>query len=58
MGWNSWNTFACNINEQIFKDMADKIIELGLDKLGYNYVNLDDCWQAVNRTKDGHVIVD
>lgn len=58
MGWNSWNTFACNINEQIVKDMADKIQELGLDKLGYKYVNLDDCWQAVDRAEDGHVVVD
>lgn len=44
MGWNSWNTFACDINEKIIREMADKIIELGLDKLGYRYVNIDDCW--------------
>lgn len=38
--------------------MADKIVELGLDKLGYNYVNLDDCWQSEGRDSQGHVIVD
>jgi alpha-galactosidase len=37
---------------------ADKIVELGLDKLGYKYVNLDDCWQSTNRTADGHIIID
>lgn len=26
--------------------------------MGYEYVNLDDCWQQVNRTADGHVQVD
>ena len=44
MGWNSWNKFACNINETLIKDTADQIIALGLDKLGYVYVNIDDCW--------------
>lgn len=31
---------------------------MGLDKIGYNYVNLDDCWMKTERTKDGHFIVD
>jgi hypothetical protein len=31
---------------------------LGLDKLGYEYVNLDDCWMLEERTADGHFIVD
>lgn len=25
----------------------------GLSELGYNYVNIDDCWMAPNRTRDG-----
>ncbi len=49
MGWNSWNKFACNINENLIKQTADKIVEMGLDKLGYKYVNIDDCWNAVER---------
>lgn len=28
---------------------------MGLDKLGYNHVNLDDCWMQEERTADGHV---
>ena len=42
MGWNSWNAFGTGNNEQLTKIMADKIVELGLDKLGYKYVVLDD----------------
>ncbi len=30
MGWNSWNKFACKINETIIKNTADKVQELGL----------------------------
>jgi alpha-galactosidase len=31
MGWNSWNKFACNINETLIRQTADKIVEMGLD---------------------------
>lgn len=46
MGWNSWNKFACDVNEDVIKQTADAIISLGLDKLGYVYVNIDDCWSS------------
>ena len=28
MGWNSWNKFACNVNEQIVRDTADAMVAL------------------------------
>ncbi len=42
MGWNSWNAFGSNNTEALTKVMADKIVELGLDKFGYEYIVLDD----------------
>ena len=42
MGWNSWNAFGSSNTEALTKTMADKFIELGLDKLGYKYIVLDD----------------
>lgn len=42
MGWNSWNAFGTGNNEELTRAMADKMIELGLDKLGYKYLVLDD----------------
>ena len=42
MGWNSWNAFGSGNTEALTKVMADKLVELGLDKLGYKYVVLDD----------------
>ncbi|KAI5791901.1 alpha-galactosidase [Geopyxis carbonaria] len=44
MGFNSWNGFKCDINETVFLTAASKMVELGLADLGYEYVNIDDCW--------------
>ena len=46
MGWNSWNTFACNVNEQLIRDMADAMVANGMKDAGYIYVNIDDCWHG------------
>ena len=40
MGWNSWNKFGCGISEELIKATADQVIEMGLDKIGYNHVIL------------------
>jgi len=53
MGWNSWNKFACDIDEDLIKQTADALVDSGLAKLGYNFVNLDDCWQASTRDENG-----
>jgi alpha-galactosidase len=45
MGWNSWNTFGCNnLNETLIKGIADIFVSSGMKDVGYQYVNLDDCW--------------
>lgn len=49
MGWNSWNTFASDIHADLVKETADKFIELGLDKAGYRYIVIDDCWAKRDR---------
>lgn len=46
MGWNSWNKFACNIDETIIREIADTMVETGLRDMGYTYLNLDDCWHG------------
>ncbi|BCJ33758.1 alpha-galactosidase [Actinocatenispora thailandica] len=60
MGFNDWAGFECNdaMNEQLFVDTADEIVRLGLDKLGYHYVNIDDCWMQHDRDADGHLQID
>ncbi len=44
MGWNSWNTFQCSLNEQLIRGVADTFVSSGMAAAGYQYVNLDDCW--------------
>ncbi|MCB0636097.1 MAG: glycoside hydrolase family 27 protein [Lewinella sp.] len=58
MGWNSWNTFATDINEQLVRDIADAFVELGLRDAGYEYIVLDDGWMARERDAHGQLIAD
>ncbi|MEO5910774.1 MAG: glycoside hydrolase family 27 protein [Pelobium sp.] len=46
MGWNSWNKFACNIDEKLIREIADDIVKSGMKDAGYTYINLDDCWHG------------
>ena len=57
MGWNTWNKFACNINQTLIKKSIDEFINSGLVEAGYKYINLDDCWQK-NRSRDGIILPD
>lgn len=61
MGWNSWNAFHCEaeLRETVVQDIAHAMVDLGLADLGYEYVNLDDCWQSMLRNvTTGTVIED
>ncbi|CAL5404736.1 unnamed protein product [Camellia sinensis] len=58
MGWNSWNFFACNINETVIKETADALVSTGLADLGYVYVNIDDCWSALKRNSEDQLVPD
>lgn len=59
MGWLNWERFVCNldcanfpndcIQSQLFKDMGAQLRERGFDRLGYKYVNIDDCWSEMAR---------
>ena len=40
------NKFGCNIYEKLIIDTIDALNSSGLAELGYNYINLDDCWQS------------
>ena len=46
MGWNSWNTFACNVDENMIRAMADAMVSSGMKDAGYVYINIDDCWHG------------
>jgi alpha-galactosidase len=46
MGWNSWNRFAANIDEELIRATADAMTTNGMRDAGYVYVNIDDCWHG------------
>jgi hypothetical protein len=46
MGWNSWNNFGCNPSEDLIKKTADAMVSSGMAAVGYQYVNIDDCWMS------------
>jgi alpha-galactosidase len=54
MGWNSWNKFQDKINEQLIREIADAMATNGMKDAGYQYVNLDDCWQG-KRDAEGFI---
>jgi hypothetical protein len=55
MGWNSWNAFRTEINEDKVMGAAQKLVDSGLSRLGYVYVNIDDGWWLKRRAKDGRM---
>ena len=57
MGLNSWNAFHCNVDERKMRAMADALVSTGLKKAGYEFVNIDDCWQ-VERSPNGSINAD
>ena len=57
MGWNSWNKFACNVNEKLVRGAADAMASSGMGDAGYTYIVIDDCWQG-ERDSAGNIQAD
>ncbi|XP_023332001.1 alpha-galactosidase [Eurytemora carolleeae] len=59
MGWTSWNTFFEFNSESKMISQAEAILDLGLDKVGYNILTIDDFWQLPSRDNEtGRMIPD
>ncbi|KAF8167401.1 glycoside hydrolase family 27 protein [Crassisporium funariophilum] len=58
MGFNTWNRFACSINETLIRNTATQMKQLGLLAAGYNFINIDDCWLTTQRSSSGHLVPD
>jgi alpha-galactosidase len=46
MGWNSWNVWAGAVDAEKVRQAADWMVKSGLAAHGYQYVNIDDTWEA------------
>ena len=49
MGWNHWYAHYDRVTDVMMREAADVMIATGMPDVGYQYVNIDDCW--MNRTK-------
>lgn len=58
MGWNSWNTFGSDINEDLIRETADSMVAAGLPDCGYEYLVIDDCWSLRERDGQGRLVAD
>ncbi|XP_046575091.1 alpha-N-acetylgalactosaminidase-like [Haliotis rubra] len=68
MGWMSWQRYRCItdcvqqpdncISESLFKRMADRLVSDGYKDVGYEYVNIDDCWPLKDRDAEGKIVPD
>ena len=58
MGWNSWNTFGHDVNEEIVLKSIDTMVDSGLLEAGYNYIVIDDCWALKERDENGRMVAD
>jgi alpha-galactosidase len=57
MGWNSWNHFGCNVSDALIRGIADAMATNGMRAAGYQFINIDDCWQ-VSRDGNGVIVAD
>jgi len=56
MGYNTWNAYHCDINENLILDTAKYMKSLGFLDVGYDHVNLDDCYSERKRNSNGDIV--
>jgi len=54
MGWNSWNKFASRVDDATVRSVADAMAANGMKDAGYQYINIDDTWEA-GRDAQGNI---
>ena len=52
MGWNHWYAHYDRITDAMMREAADVMIASGMADVGYQYVNIDDCWMNAQNNKD------
>ncbi len=58
MGWNTWNTFACDCSDALVRQTADAMVANGMRDAGYVYIVIDDCWAKKERDENGQLVPD
>ena len=46
LGWNTWYGYLCKVTDSDVRAQADRMVGNGMKAVGFEYVNIDDCWQG------------
>ncbi len=46
LGWNSWNAWGNTVTEAKVRASVDGMVDSGLARQGYAYINIDDVWEG------------
>ena len=57
MGWNTYNTFNLDINEQLIIEQAEAMANSGLKDAGYRYINIDDGYFGGRDPETGRLLI-
>lgn len=52
MGWNHWYAHYQRITDAMMREAADLMVSSGMADVGYQYVNIDDCWMNTDGGND------
>ena len=52
MGWNHWYAHYDRITDKMMREAADIMISSGMADVGYQFVNIDDCWMNAQKNND------
>lgn len=52
MGWNHWYAHYDRITDKMMREAADVMLSSGMADVGYEYVNIDDCWMNAAKQND------
>lgn len=55
MGWSSWNHFSQKITATLIEQEAAAMVSSGMQAAGYQYIMIDDGWQAPTRDSNGNL---
>jgi alpha-galactosidase len=55
MGWNSWNCWGLSVSQEKVLSSARAMVGSGLAGHGWSYINIDDGWEAAERTAAGEL---
>ncbi len=52
MGWNHWYAHYDRVTDAMTRTAADVMDSTGMADMGYQYVNIDDCWMNAEKQRD------